>query len=236
MQFQTPLLPARLLRRYKRFLADMVLEDGREVTAHCPNPGAMTGLATPGARCWLEPAAPGRKLPYGWRLVDLPGGHRACVDTTLANRVVAEALARGRITGLEGLSDIRAEVRLTPGTRVDFAATDADGRPVVIEVKSVTLLRDGWAEFPDSVTARGTRHLHELTAAAASGTRAVMLYLISRSDGARLRIAADIDPAYARAFDAARAGGVEVLAQGCRITPETLAIGTPVPVDPAPQA
>ena len=236
MQFQTPLLPARLLRRYKRFLADMVLEDGREVTAHCPNPGAMTGLADPGARCWLESAAPGRKLPYGWRLVELPDGHRACVDTTLPNRVVAEALASGAIAGLEGLTDIRPEFTLAPGTRVDFAATGADGQRVLIEVKSVTLLRDGWAEFPDSVTARGTKHLQELTIAAATGARAIMLYLISRSDGARLRIAADIDPSYARAFDAARAGGVEVLAIGSRISPQGVHIGAAIPVDPGPQA
>lgn len=236
MEFQTPLMPARLVRRYKRFLADMVLEDGTEVTAHCPNPGAMTGLAEPGARCWLERAAPGRKLSHGWRLVELPGGHRACVDTTLANRVVAEALAAGRVAGLETVSDLRAEVTLAPGTRVDFAATDRDGRRVLIEVKSVTLLRDGWAEFPDSVTTRGQKHLRALAAAAHEGARAVMLYAMARSDASRFRIAADIDPAYARAFDAARAAGVEMRAQGAAITPRGITLGAPVAVDETAQA
>ncbi|MCC5983758.1 MAG: DNA/RNA nuclease SfsA [Rhodobacteraceae bacterium] len=236
MEFQTPLTPARLVRRYKRFLADMVLEDGAEITAHCPNPGAMTGLAEPGARCWLEPAAPGRKLSHGWRLVALPGGHMACVDTTLANRVVAEALAAGRVAGLETVSDLRAEVALAPGTRVDFAATDRDGRRVFIEVKSVTLLRNGWAEFPDSVTARGQKHLRELAAAAQGGARAVMLYAMARSDAPRFRIASDIDPGYAAAFDAARAAGVEMRAQGSIITPGGITPGDPVAVDKTAQA
>ncbi len=231
MQFQTPLVPARLIRRYKRFLADMVLEDGVEITAHCPNPGAMTGLVEPGARCWLERAAPGRKLPFGWRVVELADGHMACVDTTLANRVVAEALAAGRVAGLEGLRDLRAEVALVPGTRVDFAATDADGRRVLIEVKSVTLRRDDWAAFPDSVTVRGTKHLRELAQAAQEGARAVMLYAMARTDAARLRVAADIDPAYARAFDAARAAGVEMRAQACAVTPQGITLGAPVTVD-----
>ncbi len=236
MEFQTPLVPARLVRRYKRFLADMVLEGGAEVTVHCPNPGAMTGLAGPGARCWLERAAPGRKLSFGWRLVDLPGGGMACVDTTLANRVVAEALAAGCVVGLEGLSDLRAEVVLTPGTRVDFAATDRNGRRVFIEVKSVTLLRNGWAEFPDSVTARGQKHLRELAAAVQDGARAVMLYAMARTDARRFRIAADIDPGYASAFDAARAAGVEMLAQGAAITPRGITLDAPLPVDAGAQA
>lgn len=236
MQFQTPLVRARLVRRYKRFLTDMVLENGTETAAHCPNPGAMTGLAAPGACCWLERAAAGRKLPFGWRLVELPGEHMACIDTTIPNRIAAEALAGATLPALGPLHDIRPETRLGPGTRIDFAARDAEGAAVLIEVKSVTLSRDGWAEFPDTVTARGTRHLHELARAAQDGARAVMLYVASRSDARRLRIAGDIDPAYARAFADARAAGVEALGLACTIGVHAIAPAGPLPVDPTPRA
>lgn len=239
MQFQTPLSPARLVRRYKRFLADMVLEgDGTAVTAHCPNPGAMTGLADPGARCWVERSDdPRRKLAHAWRLVELAAGAMACVDTALANRVVAEGLRAGAVPALAGLTGLRAEVVCGPGWRVDFMADPGDGGPkTLIEVKSVTLARDGWAEFPDTVTQRGTRHLRALAEAARGGQRAVMLYVVNRTDVARLRIAADIDPAYARAFDAARAAGVAMLAHGCMISTTELRLGPPVAVDTTPQA
>jgi sugar fermentation stimulation protein A len=121
MRFQTPLQPARLLRRYKRFLADVILEDGREVTAHCPNPGAMMGLAEPGMRIWLEPNDdPRKKLKFGWRLVELPGGHMAGIDTGVPNRIVGEALAEGRIDGARGYGTIRPEQRYGENSRIDF--------------------------------------------------------------------------------------------------------------------
>jgi sugar fermentation stimulation protein A len=123
MRFQTPLIPARLIRRYKRFLADMALDDGTEVTVHCPNPGAMLGLAEPGMRCWLEAAPPGRKLPYGWRLVELPGGHMAGIDTGVPNRVVGAALRARAIPELAAYTEIRPEVRYGTASRVDFLAT-----------------------------------------------------------------------------------------------------------------
>jgi sugar fermentation stimulation protein A len=239
MRFQTPLVPARLIRRYKRFLADMVLEgSGRAVTAHCPNPGAMLGLAEPGARCWLEPNDdPRRKLDHAWRLVDLPGGHSAGIDTAVPNKVVAEGLRAGLIAPLAGYGDIRAEVRYGTRSRVDFLLTGAGLPQAWVEVKNVHLRRTGdWAEFPDCVTARGARHLNELALRVAAGDRAVMIYLMQRSDCARLRLAADLDPGYARAFDAARAAGVEMLAFGTTITPEGVALAGPLPVDPAPQS
>lgn len=239
MRFQTPLVAATLVRRYKRFLADMVLErDGREIVAHCPNPGAMLGLATPGARCWLEPNDdPRRKLAYGWRLVELPGGHMAGIDTAVPNRVVGAALRAGLIAPLAGYAEIRPEVRYGTRSRVDFLLTGAGCPPAWVEVKNVHLRRAGdWAEFPDCVTARGARHLAELAARVAAGDRAVMVYLVQRSDCARLRLAADLDPAYARAFDAARAAGVEMLAFGTILSRDGVAIGPPLPVDPAPQA
>ena len=229
MRFATPLVPATLVRRYKRFLADAVLADGTPVTAHCPNPGAMTGQAPPGARIWLEPNEdPRRKLSHGWRLAELGGGHLVCVDTGLPNRVVGEALRAGRVPGLSGT--VRAEVAYGTGSRVDFVVTDDAGRDTYVEVKAVTLRRAGdLAEFPDSVTARGARHMAELAEMVRQGHRAVVLLLLQRTDCARVGIAADIDPAYGAAFAAARAAGVEVLCLSTRIAVEGIEAGAPVP-------
>ena len=225
MRFQTPLVPARLLRRYKRFLADMTLADGREVTAHCPNPGSMMGLAEPGTRCWLEPNDdPARKLKYGWRLAELGGGHMAGIDTSVPNRVVGEALRAGAIAELACYADIRAEVKYGDRSRVDFLLSGG-GPDAYVEVKNVHLRRRGdIAEFPDAVTARGARHLAELARVAAAGHRAVMLYLVQRTDCARFALAGDIDPAYARAF--AAAAGVEVLVFGTRISTDGVTLGS----------
>ncbi len=239
MRFQTPLVAARLVRRYKRFLADFVLEtDGNAVTGHCPNPGAMTGLAEPGLRCWLEPAPPGRKLPFGWRLVDLPDGrHRAGIDTAVPNRIVAEALAEGRIAPLAGWPHVRAEVRMGERSRVDFLLGRDDGPPLWLEVKNVHLRRDGpAAEFPDCVTARGTRHLQELAHRVRGGDAAAMLYVIQRDDCTEFRLARDIDPAYAQAFDEARRAGVQMLAFGTRIAPDGVWLAAPLPVNEPTQA
>ncbi|NKX45183.1 DNA/RNA nuclease SfsA [Roseicyclus persicicus] len=238
MRFPTPLVPATLIRRYKRFLADIVLADGREVTAHCPNPGAMLGLAEPGARIWVEPNDdPKKKLGYGWRLVELPGGHMAGIDAGAPNRIVAEALGAGGIPALAGYGTIRPEQRYGTNSRIDFLLSEP-GRPdAYVEVKNVHLRRDGdWAEFPDCVTARGAKHLAELSRIAAAGGRAVMLYLVQRTDCGRFRLAPDLDPAYAAAFDAARAAGVEMLCHGTRITAEGVWLDRALPVDPGPQA
>lgn len=232
MTFKSPLVRGTLIRRYKRFLADVMLEDGREVTVHCPNPGAMLGLNMPGLTVWLEPTtAPGRKLPFGWRLVELEGGHFAGIDTSLPNRIVAEALAAGRVPALAGYSAFRPEVRYGTRSRVDFLATGEGLPDAYVEVKNVHLRRDGdWAEFPDSVTARGARHLGELAAVAAAGHRAVMLYVVQRSDCGRMRLAADIDPAYAAASVVARAAGVEAVAHGVEIGPEGIRLAGPLPI------
>lgn len=235
MQFQTPLVRARLIRRYKRFMADMVLADGREVVAHCANPGSMRGMAEPGATCWLEPNDdPKKKLRYSWKLV-AEGDAFAVVDTAIANRVVAEALRAGQVPALAGHTGLRAEVPYGTGSRVDFVLSGPQG-DTYVEVKSVTMRRGGWAEFPDSVTVRGTRHLAELTALSRAGTRAVMLFLVARDDCALVRLAGDIDPAYAAAFDVARAAGVEMLALGTRISPEGIVAAGMLPVDPLPQS
>jgi sugar fermentation stimulation protein A len=232
-------VPARLIRRYKRFLADALLEDGREVTVHCPNPGAMLGLKDDGARIWLLPNDdPKKKLRFGWRLVELPDGHFAGIDAGLPNRLVAEALAGGKIPALDGYGTIRPEQRYgNENSRIDFLLSEAGRADAFVEVKNCHLRReDDWAEFPDCVTARGAKHLRELSRIAQSGGRAVMLYVVQRTDCARFRLAADLDPAYAQAFDSARAAGVEVMCHGTEITPRGISLTGPLPVDAATQA
>lgn len=230
MQFQTPLVRARLIRRYKRFLADIVLPDGREVVAHCANPGAMTGLMDAGAMIWAEPNDdPKKKLDWAWKLVELPGG-MACVDTALANRLVAEALAEGRVPGLRGYDLTQPEVRYGENSRVDFLLSGAGRRNAYVEVKAVTLCRHGdLAEFPDTVTKRGLKHLGELAAMVKAGHRAVMLYVVARDDCKAVTLAADIDPAYAAGFRAARTDGVEVLAHGVAISARAMLLADALP-------
>ncbi|MEM8792865.1 MAG: DNA/RNA nuclease SfsA [Pseudomonadota bacterium] len=234
MKFETPLIPGRLIRRYKRFLADIELEDGREVTAHCANPGAMLGVADPGSRVWVAPNDdPKRKLKFSWKLVELGGGHFAGIDTSVPNRVVGEALAAGLIPGLEG--KIRAEVKYGANSRVDFLVTGADGAKTFVEVKNVHLMREeGLAEFPDSVTARGAKHLRDLAAEVAAGHRAVMLYCVQRTDCARLDFAGDLDPAYLAAFIEARAAGVEAIAWACRISTAEIVLDRPLAIRDTP--
>ena len=230
MRFQTPLEPATLIRRYKRFLADIRLEDGREAVAHCANPGSMMGLAEPGMRIWVEPNDdPKKKLKYGWRLVEHDTGHFTGVDTSVPNRALRAALEAGEVAGLEGYDSVRPEVKYGENSRIDFLLQGAGRRDAYVEVKSVTLMREvGMAEFPDSVTARGAKHLAELAAMARAGHRAVMLYLIQRTDARAFRLAEDIDPAYAAAFGAARAAGVEALAFDTAISPEGITLGRAV--------
>ncbi|KUJ76517.1 sugar fermentation stimulation protein [Ruegeria marisrubri] len=230
MRFQTPLVPARLIRRYKRFLADCVLEDGREVTAHCANPGSMMGLAEPGMKIWLEPNDdPKKKLKFGWRLVEHENGHFTGVDTSVPNRALRAALEAGEVPELAAYGTVRPEVKYGESSRIDFLLSEPGLPDAYVEVKSVTLSRQpGLAEFPDSVTARGTKHLGELAEMVAQGHRAIMLYLVQRTDCARFALAADIDPAYAAQFDAAAAKGVERLVYMTQITPEGILIGNRV--------
>jgi len=232
MKFPTPLVPARLIRRYKRFLADVTLEsDGRDVTVHCPNPGAMTGLAEPGMRVWVEPNDdPKKKLKFGWRLVELTGEHLAGIDTGVPNRVVGEALRSFAAQGIEGYDTVRAEVPYGNGSRVDFLLTGAGEPDTYLEVKNVHLLRSGTlAEFPDCVTKRGAKHLDELAEVAKNGSRAILLYLVQRTDCDAVSVAADIDPGYAESAARAQAAGVEMRAFATVIDHEGVTLSNPLP-------
>jgi sugar fermentation stimulation protein A len=226
MEFQSPLIRAKLIRRYKRFLSDVLLPDGREITAHCANPGSMMGLLDDGTIAWVEPNDdPKKKLKFAWRIAELRTGAMVLVDTAQANRIVKEALENNAIAEFAN-QDFRPEVKYGEGSRIDFLLTDQSGQQTFVEVKSVTLSRaTGSAEFPDSVTARGTKHLQELSKVVEQGHRAMMFYLVNRTDCDVVSIAADIDPTYAAALDAAQRAGVEVIAYRADIAPNLITLG-----------
>jgi sugar fermentation stimulation protein A len=235
IRFSVTLIPATLVRRYKRFLADAVLPGGEEITVHVANPGAMTGLAAPGSRVFLSRSdKPGRKLPYSWELVEVDLGsglELVGVNTAHPNVIAGHALAAGAIEGLAGYASVRREVKYGQGSRVDFLLESPDRPPCYVEVKNVHLMREPRrAEFPDAVTARGARHLDELAAMVAAGHRAVMLYLIQIGSADRFALARDIDRRYGEAFDRARAAGVEALAYRCTISPEGIMLDRAVPI------
>jgi sugar fermentation stimulation protein A len=236
MQFPAPLLPATLLRRYKRFLADVELLSGETITVHCANPGAMTGLNAPGSRVWLSRSAnASRKLPHSWELVEVDlgaGAELVGINTGHPNALAAEAIAAGLIGELCGYESIRREVRYGANSRVDFLLHNAMGPACYLEIKNVHLMRTpGLAEFPDAVTKRGAKHLVELAAVAARGGRAVMLFLIQIGSAQRFKLARDIDPAYGVAFDAARGAGVEAIAYRCSISCQGIEVVAPVPIE-----
>ena len=231
MRVPDPLLEGRLVRRYKRFLADVELAGGEVVVAHCANPGSMLGLQEAGAEVWLSRAQnPKRKLRYTWELLRVEG-RLVGINTHHPNAIVAEAVAAGAVPELAGYPGLRREVRYGRNSRIDLLL-EAEGRPICyVEVKNVHLRRDGPAEFPDSVTARGAKHLVELGDMVAAGHRAVMFYLVQREDCERFRIAADIDPAYAAALEKARALGVEAICYCCSISPRAIELDRPLPLD-----
>src|SRR5262249_36656814 len=207
MRFPTPLLPATLVKRYKRFLADVVLPSGETVTVHCANPGSMIGLATAGARVWLSKSNnPNRKLAHSWELIEVDfgtGPELVGSNTAHPNALAAEAIAAGAIPELAGYGTIRREVRYGENSRVDFLLEDAARPPCYVEIKNVHLMRQpGLAEFPDAVTKRGAKHLGELADMVAAGHRAVMLFLIQISSARRFKLARDIHPPYAPASPA----------------------------------
>lgn len=220
MRFSSPLLKGRLVKRYKRFLADIALDDGREITAHCANPGSMMGVAQEGARVWVsEHHGTKRKLPYSWEIVEI-GKTLIPVNTSNPNKIAAEAIAAGVIPELAGYADMRREVKYGEASRIDLLLEGGRRRKTCyVEIKNVHLSRKaGLAEFPDSVTKRGAKHLVELGSVAAQGARAVMLFVVQRSDCKAFRPAADLDPAYAKTLKEAVNAGVETLCYDCEVT------------------
>lgn len=247
MIYDSPLVSGRLLQRYKRFLADVRLDDGREVTAHCANTGSMLHCAEPGSRVWLRDSAdPKRKLRYSWEWVEVAGRWRACINTARPNQLVQEALQQGMaghgpLASLTLGYQLQREPKVEDG-RLDFRLHSHAHQPDIwVEVKSVTLLNDlsavqpGTGRFPDAVTARGLKHLQRLMAIVAGGERALLLFCVPHEGINRVQAAADIDPAYARALAQAAASGVEVLAFGVDFThagqQAGMTLSQPLPVE-----
>lgn len=235
MIFETPLLQGRLVQRYKRFLADVILADGTAVTATCPNTGAMLGLTAPGSTVWLsESDKATRKYRHTWEMVetDLGAGPvMVGINTGHPNALVSEAIRDRRIPEIGGYTSLRREVKYGLKSRIDILLEEAGKAPCYVEIKNVHLMRQaGLAEFPDSKTERGVKHLGELAAQADAGCRAVMVYLIQRADAQMFDLASDIDPAYAAAAKLARAAGVEMLAYRCRLSAGEIEIDARVPI------
>jgi sugar fermentation stimulation protein A len=228
--FQPALVEGHLLRRYKRFLADVRLEDGTEIVAHCPNTGSMRGCAIEGSPVWLSRASnPQRKLPFTWELVESEGVLIG-VHPALANRVVESAIGRQAIPSLADYAELRREVRYGERSRIDMLLTDPERPPCYIEVKSVTLAEDGVARFPDAVTTRGRRHLEELMAIVGEGKRAVSFHLVVRGDCAQFGTADTVDPEYGKTLRKARAAGVEVMAWQASVAPEGIRVERELPI------
>ena len=230
MLLPQPLVHGRLVSRYKRFFADLVLDDGREITAHCPNPGAMLGVKDPGQGAWVSWSDdPKRKLAYTLQLVE-QGNVLVGINTLLPNKLVAEALAQDLIPELTGYATIKPEVKYAEASRVDFLLTHPDRPPCWLEVKNCHLSRTpGLAEFPDCKAERSTRHLTDLAAQVREGHRAVALIVVQREDCESFQACADLDPAFARGLDAAADAGVEVLVYACDVSLDGIRVRRRIP-------
>lgn len=223
MKFPTPLVEARLIRRYKRFLADVILPDGTETTVSVPNTGSMLGLTAEGSRILLARSdSPTRKYPYSLEIVEADGGWVG-INANLPNKLAAEAIKAGLVSDLASYPIIKPEQRYGLKSRIDFLLEHPDRPPAYVEVKNVHFMRQpGLAEFPDTVTARGARHLDELVSMREQGARAIMLYIVQRSDCTRFTLCSDLDPAYCAAFERAMRAGVEAFVVGCHISAEEI--------------
>ncbi|CCB66011.1 DNA/RNA nuclease SfsA [Hyphomicrobium sp. MC1] len=230
MKFTHPLVPGILIQRYKRFLADVTTAGGVTVTASCPNTGSMLGLTKPGSKVWLsESDSPTRKYRHTWEMIEADlgtGPHLVGINTGRPNALVTEAIETGTIAELAGYPMLRREVKYGLNSRIDVLLSGGrDNRDCYVEVKNVHLMREnGLAEFPDSKTERGAKHLRELANMVGEGHRAVMVFLVQRSDAESFKLARDIDPAYAAAFQAAAASGVEMLCYKCQLSPTEIAV------------
>ncbi len=220
MKFDPPLIETRLVKRYKRFLADVEMPDGTVLTVHCPNPGSMTGLTAPGIRAWISDSCnPKRKLQYTLELVEI-GSTIVGVNTHRPNQLAREAVETGLVPELSSFDRLRTEVKYGTNSRIDILLENDNAPDIYVEVKNVHFVRTpGLHEFPDSVTARGAKHLDEMAREVQNGNRAAMLYVIQRNDGDRMRLAADLDPNYVDAFKRATNTGVEAYALICNLSP-----------------
>lgn len=236
MRYPAPLFAGRLVKRYKRFLADVILDTGETITTTCPNTGSMMGLVSPGARVWLSVSdSPTRKYAHTWEMVEADlgrGPHLVGINTNHPNKLVAEAIEGGLVASLAGYPTLRREVKYGKNSRIDILLECAARGSCYVEVKNVHMMRQaGLAEFPDSVTERGVKHLVEMSEMVREGHRAVMVFLIQRADAERLSLAGDVDPKYVAAFKAATAAGVEAVALRCRMTPEEIVVEAAVPIE-----
>lgn len=231
MKWSAPLVEATFLRRYKRFLADFRLADGTVVTGHCANTGSMRTCLHEGARVWLTyHDDPKRKLAYSWQAIQMPDGWVG-IHTGLANHLVAEAIENGTVTELQGYGQMVREQRYGDNSRIDLLLRDAERPDCYVEVKNVTLqLDEGIAAFPDAVTKRGHKHLRELQAVAAAGSRAVLLFCVQRASATQVRPADDDDPTYGQLLRTVAKAGVEVLAYAAAFNPAGIALTHPLPV------
>lgn len=232
MIFDPPLVPARLISRYKRFLFDAELEDGSVITGSCPNTGSMQGLTTPGSRIWLSlHDSPKRKYARVFEMIEADGT-TVGVNTAMPNRLAVEAIAAGLVGDLSSYATIKREQRYGRNSRIDLLLTHPVRGRAYVEVKNVHFARQrGLAEFPDTVTARGAKHLEELGDMVEAGHRAVMLYVIQRDDCERFQICSDLDPFYAKSFERALQRGVEAYALNCRVSPREIAPLGLIPMD-----
>lgn len=225
-----PLISGHLVRRYKRFLADVRLDTGETVTAHCPNSGSMKGCAVPGCPVWLSVSDnPRRKLRYTWELIKTPASMIG-INTQVPNRLVKTAIETGQIPELAGYGTVRPEVTVCKGTRLDLVLEEPGRRNCYVEIKNCTLVEDATAMFPDAVTLRGQKHLDELKSLVKTGHRAVIFFLIQRMDAQRFAPAAGIDPAYARKLVRAGEHGVEIITRDVVIDPARIRVHRSLPV------
>jgi sugar fermentation stimulation protein A len=225
-----PLIPGTLVRRYKRFLADIILEDGTAVTVHCPNSGSMKGCSAPGSRVYISRSSnPARKYPFTWELVE-SDGFWAGINTSLPNRLAHEAIENCTIKELLGYEAIRPEVPYGEHSRIDLLLESPASR-CFVEVKNVTLVENGLALFPDAVTTRGQKHLNELIRVVREGDRAVIFFTVQRGDGLCVAPADSIDPEYGRLLRLAIKNGVEALAYRALVTPQEIVLTERLPVD-----
>ena len=236
MQFTPPLQSATLIKRYKRFLADVVTPSGQVFTLHCPNTGAMTGCATPGDTVWYSTSEnTKRKYPHTWELTQTQNGAFICVNTLRANTLAKEAINAESIPELTGYNTLKSEVKYgEEGSRIDILL-QADDRPrCYIEVKSVTLAENEFGYFPDAVTARGQKHLRELMGVVANGERAVLLFAILHSAIEYFSPAHHIDAKYAKLLNEAHNKGVEILAYKAELSADNMTLISPLPIALSP--